>query len=127
LNSSDGLGAPPLAVAVGQSPPAVLGTWTGMVAQNKGSTGQCDDHRLRDAPGHPQERRTQGAPRRGGGNGVGAEAGVRRRHLQEWQPPGTAIRNPAGGCGDMVIALSLGGRRKPLPDVLRRFGFGSNK
>jgi hypothetical protein len=30
---------PPLAVAVGQSPPAVLGTWTGKVAQNKGSTG----------------------------------------------------------------------------------------
>jgi hypothetical protein len=30
---------PPLAVAVGQSPPALLGTWTGMVAQNKGSTG----------------------------------------------------------------------------------------
>ena len=30
---------PPLAVAVGQSPPAVLGTWTGMVAQNKGQTG----------------------------------------------------------------------------------------
>jgi hypothetical protein len=26
---------PPLAVAVGQSPPAVLGTWTGTVAQNK--------------------------------------------------------------------------------------------
>jgi hypothetical protein len=30
---------PPLAAAVGQSPPAVLGTWTGMVAQNKGQTG----------------------------------------------------------------------------------------
>ncbi|HEY2231288.1 MAG TPA: hypothetical protein VGI22_26845 [Xanthobacteraceae bacterium] len=30
---------PPLAVAVGQSPPAVLGTWTGMVAQNNGATG----------------------------------------------------------------------------------------
>jgi hypothetical protein len=30
---------PPLAVAVGQSPPAVTGTWTGMVAQNKGKTG----------------------------------------------------------------------------------------
>jgi hypothetical protein len=30
---------PPLAVAVGQSPPAVLGTWTGKVAQNNGSTG----------------------------------------------------------------------------------------
>jgi len=30
---------PPLAVAVGQSPPAVLGTWTGTVAQNKGQTG----------------------------------------------------------------------------------------
>ncbi len=30
---------PPLAVAAGQSPPAVLGTWTGMVAQSRGSTG----------------------------------------------------------------------------------------
>ena len=30
---------PPLAVAVGQSPPTVLGTWTGTVAQNKGKTG----------------------------------------------------------------------------------------
>jgi hypothetical protein len=30
---------PPLAVAVGQSPPAVLGTWTGMVAQNTGQSG----------------------------------------------------------------------------------------
>ena len=27
---------PPLAVAVGQSPPAVRGTWTGMVAQSDG-------------------------------------------------------------------------------------------
>jgi hypothetical protein len=27
------------AVAFAQSPPAVLGTWTGMVAQNKGQTG----------------------------------------------------------------------------------------
>ena len=30
---------PPLAVAVGQSQPVVTGTWTGMVAQNKGQTG----------------------------------------------------------------------------------------
>jgi hypothetical protein len=30
---------PPLAVAVGQSPPAVLGIRTGVVAQNKGQTG----------------------------------------------------------------------------------------
>ncbi|HEY6256034.1 MAG TPA: hypothetical protein VIY51_09610 [Xanthobacteraceae bacterium] len=29
----------PLAVALAQSLPAVLGTWTGMVAQNKGKTG----------------------------------------------------------------------------------------
>jgi hypothetical protein len=30
---------PPLAAAVGQSPPAVLGTWTGKVAQNKRLSG----------------------------------------------------------------------------------------
>jgi hypothetical protein len=30
---------PPLAAAVGQSSPAVLGTWTGKVAQNKGKSG----------------------------------------------------------------------------------------
>jgi hypothetical protein len=30
---------PPLAMAVGQSPPALLGTWTGMVAQSNGVTG----------------------------------------------------------------------------------------
>jgi hypothetical protein len=30
---------PPLTVAVGQSPPAVLGTWTGTLAQNTGQSG----------------------------------------------------------------------------------------